>query len=247
MKKTKILMLALVIASILCLTTFAQEVKKYDFENETPGAEARGFSSIIGTWHIDKDSSNLVYAVDGRRWEQGIMSSGVADKAKALYGERYAEFLDNLEAYKYFPLSICNQYQSFKGGKITVSFKTISGRIDEAAGIAFDIRQNGDYLVVRANPVENNMVMFQMEKGKRSTVQWIRGIPTSSNQWHALRVIINGKKVEGYLDGKKYIDYTSKEEIDGKIGLWSKSDSYVFFDNFAVEPTNSQPSKTKTK
>lgn len=36
-------------------------------------------------------------------------------------------------------------------------------------------------------------------------------------------------------DGKKYIDYTFKEEIAGRIGLWSKADSYAFFDNYIVE------------
>ena len=30
-------------------------------------------------------------------------------------------------------------------------------------------------------------------------------------------------------------DYAWKEDIGGKVGLWSKADSYVFFDNFMVE------------
>jgi hypothetical protein len=30
----------------------------------------------------------------------------VADKARAIYGERYAEFLDNVQAYAYFPYAV---------------------------------------------------------------------------------------------------------------------------------------------
>jgi hypothetical protein len=240
------MILAFAIASMVALTTFAQEEKKVDFENETRGAEAKSFSSVIGTWHIDKDSSNLVYAVDGRKW-QNRMSSGVADKAKALYGQRYGEFLDNIAAYKYYPLSICNGFDTFKSGVLSVSFKGISGRIDQSAGVAFNIKQNGDYLVVRANCLENNLVLWKLEKGVRTAVQWIRNIPTPSYVWHTLKVIISGNKIEGYLDGKKYIEYSWIENIDGKIGLWSKSDSYVFFDNFLVQPTNNPPQKTKTK
>lgn len=227
----------LIIVAVLaiCGAVWAKNVDRIDFENETLGASSKYFSAFVGKWHIDKDGNNLVYAVDGRKWERGLMAEGIAQKAKALYGERYAEFLDNLEAYKYFPLSIYRGCENFGGGSIEVAFKTVSGRIDQAAGIAFNIKPNGDYLVVRANPLEQNVVLFKMEKGHRSSVQWIRGVPHKSRQWHVLKVVIEGRHVQGYLNNRKYIDYTHKENIQGKIGLWSKSDSYVFFDDFVVE------------
>ncbi len=206
----------------------------FSFSKDTMGAEAKGFSSFVGNWHIDKDGSNQVYAVDGRKWEKGLVSEGIVSKAKGLYGERYAEFLDNLEAYKYFPLTICKDIDVYTGGTMTVKFKGISGRIDQAAGIAFNIKQNGDYLVVRANPLENNLVLFKMEKGKRSSVQWIRNAKAPSRKWHTLKVNIKGKKIKGFLNNKLYINYKWKEKISGKIGLWSKADSYVFFDDFSI-------------
>ena len=164
------------------------------------------------------------------------MSAGIADKAKALYGQRYAEFLDSLAAYKYFPLSIYQGIKNFSAGTISVNFKAISGRIDQAAGIAFNIKPNGDYLVIRANPAENNIVAFKMERGYRSVVQWIRDVPIKSRKWYALKVIIAGDTVEGYLNDKRYISFKVKGKISGRIGLWSKSDSYVFFDNFDAQP-----------
>ncbi|MCP4154785.1 MAG: hypothetical protein GY757_44095 [bacterium] len=177
----------------------------------------------------------MVYAVDGRKWEKGLLAKGIVDKAKGLYGKRYAEFLDNLEAYKYFPLAICKEIGTFREGCITLKFKGISGRIDQAAGIAFNIKQNGDYLVVRANPLENNLVLFKMERGKRSSVQWIRNAKALTRTWHELKVIIEGKQIKGYLNGKLYVNYTWREEITGKIGLWSKADSYVFFDDVSIK------------
>ncbi len=206
-----------------------------DFEKETPGASSKHFSSFVGKWHIDYDNKNIVYAVDGRRWERGLLSEGIISKAKALYGKRYAEFLDNLEAYRYFPLTIFKEINIFTSGIIKVRFKAISGRIDQAAGIAFNIKKNGDYLVVRANPLENNLVLFKMERGKRSPVQWVRNVKTASRVWHELKVVIRGRNIKGYLNGKLYIGYNWKEKISGKIGLWSKADSYVFFDNFEVK------------
>jgi hypothetical protein len=225
-----------IFALILAIAEFAAAVASaYDFEKETYGADSRSFSSFTGNWHIDREGTNLVYAVDGRKWEKELAGTSVADKAKGLYGERYAEFLDNLEAYKYFPLTIYKDVAEFRNGAMTISFKTESGRIDQAAGIAFNIKQNGDYLVVRANALENNLVLFKMERGKRSSVQWIRNVPTPAKTWHTLKVVIDGKKIEGYLNDKKYVDDVWTEEISGKIGLWSKADSYVLFDKFLVD------------
>jgi len=188
----------LLLIIILSVSFLYAESKKivYNFNKGAIGGEANGFSSFVGKWHIDIDGKNLVYAVDGRKWERGLVSEGIVSKAKGLYGERYAEFLDNLEAYKYFPLSICKDVKIFTGGTLSVRFKGISGRIDQAAGIAFNIKQNGDYLVVRANPLENNIVLFSMRNGRRRAVRWIRGVKTLSRRWYTLKVVIKGKKAE---------------------------------------------------
>ena len=229
----KALVLALLVLTVS--QALAGTVKKIDFGNATPGTEARELSSLVGNWHIDREGDRGVYAVDGRMWEQGLLAPGVKEKAKALYGDKSAEFLGGLEAYRYFPLAVCKDIRSFQNGTIEVSFKSISGRIDQAAGIAFNIKPNGDYLVLRANAVENNMVLFSMEQGRRSSVQWVRNVPVPSNQWQTLKVAINGKTIEGYLNNKKVLTFSWNENINGKIGLWSKADSYVFFDNLTVE------------
>ena len=234
-------LLTIALSLIITITLYAEDKKEEttaaaDFTGETPGAEAKDFSAFVGKWHIDKDEENIVYAVDGRKWERGLMADGIAEKAKALYGKRYAEFLDNLQAYKYFPLSIYKKVNDLKNGTISVDFKAVSGRIDQGAGIAFNIKKNGDYLVIRANPLEQNMVLFKMEKGKRSSVQWRKDVPHKSQKWHTLKIVIDGNKVEGFLNGKMYITYEAPENFEGKIGLWSKSDSYVLFDNFKAVP-----------
>jgi len=237
MKRTGTLLLFVFLFFFLASgVVLAGKISRVNFDNEVAGAPSKFFSSFVGTWYILKDGKDIVYAVDGRKWARGTMSAGIADKAKALYGQRYAEFLDSLAAYRYFPLTIYQGIKDVNSGTISVSFKAIDGRIDQAAGIAFNIKQNGDYLVIRANPLENNMVAFKMERGHRSVVQWIRNIPIKSKKWYTLKVVIDGEKAEGYLNNKRYISFKYKKKIDGKLGLWSKSDSHVFFDNFFVQP-----------
>jgi hypothetical protein len=222
----------------LLLTSVSAAPIKVDLANETVGAEPKSFVSIVGVWRIESEGGTKVLAVDGRQWKEGQSAAGIADKARALYGERYAEFLDRVQAYAYFPYTVAKDVQDFTNGEIAVRFEGISGRIDQGAGLLFNLKPNGDYLTVRANPLENNLVLWKFEKGKRSSVKWIRNTPTPSRQWHDLKVRISGAKVEGYLDGKLYLEHTLPEPVSGRIGLWSKADSHVYFNDFTVTPAD---------
>jgi hypothetical protein len=235
-----LLNIALCMSAFLSIASpaFAQQQVKVDFSNETVGAEPKAFLSVVGNWRVEQEGAKKVLAVDGRQWKEGQSSAGVADKARALYGDRYAEFLDRVQAYAYFPYAVAKDIQNFRNGELAVRFEGISGRIDQGAGILFNLKPNGDYLTIRANPLENNLVLWKFEKGKRSSVKWIRNTPTPTRQWHDLKVRIVGPKVEGYLDGKLYLEHALAEPVDGRVGLWSKADSYVFFDGFTASPSN---------
>jgi hypothetical protein len=181
------------------------------------------------------EQGNKVLQVDGSKWEEGQSSANLAEKARALYGERYAEFLDTVKAYSYFPLAVCKGVEDFREGEITVRFKPLAGRIDQAAGIVFNLKPNGDYLVVRANALENNLVLFKYVHGKRSSVKWIRNTPTASGRWQELKVVVKGRHVQGLLDGKLLLEDDWVEPISGRVGVWSKADSVAFFDDFTVK------------
>src|SRR5216683_3891860 len=216
----------------------AQQNVKADLSNETVGAEPKSFLSVVGVWRIESEGGKNVLAVDGRQWKEGQSSAGVADKARALYGDRYAEFLDRVQAYAYFPYAVAKDVEDFRNGEIAVRFEGLSGRIDQGAGILFNLKPNGDYLALRANCLENNLVLWKFEKGRRSSVAWIRNAPAASKQWHDLKVRVSGTKVEGYLDGKLYLEHTLPEAVSGRVGLWSKADSYMHFSDYTVTPPN---------
>jgi len=222
----------------LAVPVLAAEPTTIDFSNETVGAEPKSLLPVVGFWRIENDSGKKVLAVDGRQWKEGQSSAGIADKARALYGERYAEFLDRVQVYAYFPYVVAPKVENFTDGEITVHFEGLSGRIDQGAGILFNLKPNGDYLTIRANCLENNLVLWKFENGKRSSVKWVRNTPTATRQWHDLKVRISGTKVEGYLDGKLYLEHTLAEPVSGRIGLWSKADSHMYFSDYTVMTAN---------
>src|SRR5436190_15344076 len=160
-----LLNIALCMSAFLSIANpaFAQQQVKVDFSNETVGAEPKAFLSVVGIWRVEQEGAKKVLAVDGRQWKEGQSSAGVADKARALYGDRYAEFLDRVQAYAYFPYAVAKDVEDFRNGELGVRFEGISGRIDQGAGILFNLKTNGDYLAVRANPLENNLVLWKSE------------------------------------------------------------------------------------
>jgi hypothetical protein len=237
-KNTLTLAIAGAGVAALLLGAHAGPSLKIDFSDESVGAEPKSFLSVVGIWRIEAEGNNKVLAVDGRQWKEGQAAAGVADKARALYGDRYAEFLDRVQAYAYFPYTVAKDVADFRNGEISVRFEGISGRIDQGAGILFDLKPNGDYLTIRANPLENNLVLWKFEKGKRSSVKWIRNTPTATRQWHDLKVRIAGTKVEGYLNGKLQLEHVLPQPVSGRIGLWSKADSHVYFDDYTVTPAD---------
>jgi hypothetical protein len=227
-----------IVLAALAAPVLAAEPTTIDFSNETVGAEPKSLLPVVGFWRIENDSGKKVLAVDGRHWKEGQSPAGIADKARALYGERYAEFLDRVQAYAYFPYVVAPKVENFTDGEITVRFEGLSGRIDQGAGIVFNLKPNGDYLTIRANCLENNFVLWKFENGKRSSVKWVRNTPTATGQWHDLKVRISGSKVEGYLDGKLYLEHTLAQPVSGRIGLWSKADSHMYFSDYTVMTAN---------
>lgn len=217
--------------------TNATGITMIDLSKETVGAAPKAFVPIVGNWIIGQDGDKRVLVVDGRKWSKGQTASGIADRARSLYGERYAEFLDNVQAFAYFPYAVAVGIEDFCQGEIVVRFKGIDGRIDQAAGILFDLKPNGDYLALRANPLENNLVLWQFKRGKRSSVKWIKNTPTPSKQWQELKLVVRGTNVEGYINGKLYLTHTLPQEVSGRVGLWSKADSVVYFDDYKIDMT----------
>ena len=209
---------------------------RVDLSKERVGHESSKFLAVVGNWSIIEDNSGKrVLAVDGRSWLRGQPSGSLAEKARSIYGARNEEFIDNVKAWAYFPYAVAKDIDDFHDGEISVWFKIVAGQLDECAGILFNLKPNGDYLTVRFNGMEDNVVLWTFNKGVRKFVK--RGsenIPLQKNTWHNLKVSVNGTSLQAALDGKHLLDYTLAEPVSGKVGLWSKTDSVIYFNDFTV-------------
>jgi hypothetical protein len=211
--------------------------QKVDLTAEKAGAEPTRFLSVVGDWSITTDEGQKVLLVDGREWKKGQPAGGLADKARALYGSRHEEFIDNVKAFAYFPYAVATGFEDFHDGEISMRFKLIGGALDQCAGILFNLKPNGDYLAVRFNGKEDNLVLWTFDKGKRSFVKkGVKDVHIPFKEWHTMKIAVHGTQLEGYLDGEKLLDYTLAAPVAGKVGVWSKTDSISEFADYTVAP-----------
>jgi hypothetical protein len=231
------------IASVVCALSasffaLAQtKPVKIDVTAEKAGAEPTHFIPIVGNWIVTKDGTKSVLMVDGRQWKRGDPSGGLADKARAIYGAKHEDFIDNVKAFAYFPYAVAQGVDDFRNGEISMRFQLVDGALDTCAGILFNVKPNGDYLTVRFNGKEDNLVLWTFNKGTRKFVKkGSEDMPLNRKEWYAMKIAVQGTKLEGYLNGKKLLDYTLPEPVTGKVGVWSKTDSVSLFDDFTVVP-----------
>jgi len=229
------------IASVVCALSMAlvavagTKSIKIDVTKEKAGAEPTHFIPIVGNWIVSKDGDKSVLMVDGREWKRGNPAAGLADKARAIYGARHEDFIDNVKAFAYFPYAIAQGIDDFKDGEISMRFQIVEGNLDSCAGILFNVKPNGDYLTVRFNGKEDNLVLWTFNKGTRKFVKKAsEDMSLKRKEWYTMKIAVHGTQLEGSLNGKKILDYTLPEPVTGKVGVWSKTDSVSLFDDFTV-------------
>ena len=115
---------------------------------------------------------------------------------------------------------------------VTVRFKPVSGREDASGGVLFRFT-DGKYYVVRANALEDNLRLYYYDRGRRQLAS--AGVKAPAlGQWHTLRVVAVGDRIQAWLDGTVYLNHRDARFRSGRVGLWTKADSITAFDDLVV-------------
>jgi hypothetical protein len=132
---------------------------------------------------------------------------------------------------------------AIKDGVVEVRFKAISGVEDRAGGIVWRARDANNYYVVRANALEDNVVLYKTVNGQRSALDIVGrkggygvNVPVPAAQWHTLRVDVAGSRFRVVFNGKPLFEVEDATfAAPGTIGLWTKADSVTVFDAVTYE------------
>jgi len=120
----------------------------------------------------------------------------------------------------------------FSDVDVSVKFKPIAGREDASGGIVFRFAE-GKYYLIRANALEDNFRFYYYERDRRMLSSASVRAP-ALKQWHTVRAVATGERIQGWLDGALLLDYRDARFRAGRVGLWTKADSITAFDEFTV-------------
>lgn len=194
----------------------------YKFDEDEIGAVPAGFTEELtgGGGHV----AWRVQEVDDAPSGGNVVTQLSDDKTNARYPH------------------LVRDYFSAKDVDLSVKFKTISGEVDASGGFVFRYKDKDNYYVVRANSLEDNVVAYKTEKGKRSNIG-VKGrgdaygveIEVPHQTWNTLRVIARESLFEIFLNGRKVFEVEDSTFTEpGKIGLWTKADAVTHFDDLSV-------------
>jgi hypothetical protein len=132
-----------------------------------------------------------------------------------------------------FPVAVADA-PPFGDVSVAVRCKPIGGRVDRACGIVWRYRNANSYYLTRANALEDNVCFYYVQNGRRTEVKRVK-VKVASDVWHALRADMRGDHVEIFFNGRKIIDMRDPRFTSaGKVGVWTKADSYTLFDDLTA-------------
>jgi plastocyanin len=177
----------------------------WNFDNDPPGSLPSGAEAFSGSWTVRPET-------DAPSKPNALCQVGNAEfPALALSGTVYGDVT------------------------MTVRFKPISGRTDQAAGIIFRVQDKDNYYILRANALEANVNLYKYAGGRRSGIK-DGSAKVAAGEWQELRLEIVGDRIKGYLDQQLVVEAADGTYKAGRVGLWTKADSVTCFDDVRVTP-----------
>jgi hypothetical protein len=191
----------------------ADKEVKLDFEGDSVGKPPAGLASFA--------------TGDGPEGKWVVQEMAGAPSGKHVVVQTSASDIDGR-----FPVLVLDK-GVFGDVDVSVRGKAISGKIDQGIGLVFRFRDPKSYYICRANALEDNFRLYKMVNGRRLQFAGAT-VKVTSGQWHTLRAVAIGDHIVCYYDGKALIDAHDKTYDKGKVGIWTKADSIIAFDDLTA-------------
>jgi hypothetical protein len=173
-----------------------------------------------------------------KEFEPALTGSGkpgqwevVADP-QASGGKALAQLSGDPTSYR-FPLAIYKPTLP-SDVEVTVSFKAISGEVDQAGGLAVRLVDAQNYYIARANALEGNVRFYRVVGGERQQIASAQRRVTA-NEWHDLTIRAKGDQFTVVFNGEELFTETDQTFTgSGKVALWTKADSITRFNRIVI-------------
>jgi hypothetical protein len=134
-----------------------------------------------------------------------------------------------------FPLAVVSN-RTYTDVTISVRARPVSGEVDQGFGVVWRYKDADNYYITRCNADEDNCTIYHTVAGSRRAFQ-NKPIKVAKNSWHTLKMDATGNHFVVWFDGTKVLDATDDTfKGPGRVGLWTKADSVIQFDDLTITP-----------
>lgn len=190
------------------------------------------FYTPTGDWARVEEDGHVRCLQDGSPSGEGF-SCSLKNFMGKMVGSRYQEFLDSIHAYHYFPIAILKD--SHVGDAwVQTRLTPEAGCLDNTGGLLFGLKAMSTFFMLGLDALEGSVSLFEFKEGKRlrhaSAEEDVR--PGES---YLLAVRVSGTRIEGLLNGKSVLQFDAESPVEGYVGLWTKADSKIYFDELSLQ------------
>ncbi|MCM4163622.1 MULTISPECIES: hypothetical protein [unclassified Arenibacter] len=245
--KTKTHILILVITSVFTVMACKDSKAKHsDAQIEEISARTQFPDTVDPAEKTTFDFENYTAGELPSEWSEYHTGSGdtewkiVDDNGNKVLAQLYSDNPNN-----HFNVVVNNNITA-KDMVLTARFKGITGNHDQGGGFVWRFTDKNNYYIVRANPLEDNMVLYKVENGKRTDLPLVgkgrtygTDVSPLGNSWHTMKLVVKEDLFTVYLDDKKLFTVQDTTFVStGKVGFWTKADAVTYFDDFEIEKFN---------
>ncbi len=202
-----------VVGAVSALVIAAEPVKR-DFESDAIGSPPPGF-----------DFGRTGGGGEGK-WVVRVEQGGTANHVLV---QESADPTD----YR-FPVAVLKD-GAYRDVVLSVRARPLSGEVDQGFGLVWRYQDTNNYYITRCNADEDNCTIYHTVDGRRRAFL-NQSVKVAKKTWHTLKLEATGNHFVVTYDGNKVLDAKDDTfKAAGKVGLWTKADSVIEFDDFVVE------------
>ena len=238
--------LNLILVSIIVLVSCNQTTTSNSNTQEKNTIEVKEIASVSATITKDTTFNFNSYELDliPSGWSQYFTGKGNGTEWKILDdgGNKVLAQLSEEDIRGHFNEIVFDGI-NLKNVELIVRLKGVKGKRDQGGGFVWRFIDADNHYIVRANPLEDNVVLYKMEKGVRTDLPLIgKGktygvdVEPLGDDWNTLKLTVKDDLFTVYLNDKEIFQVSDKTFPDaGKIGLWTKADAVTYFDDFQIK------------
>ncbi len=233
--------LSIITIGIFLLFSYIQtDVFDIIIRNEKPSKEVNSDLSKDKTFTFENYESGKIPS----GWSQYFTGKGKSTDWKIMddHGNKVLAQLSSNQPNYHFN-EIVYDGLKVKNVLLNVRLKGVNGEEDQGGGFVWRFTDANNYYVVRANPLEDNVVLYKVENGKRTDLPLIgKGktygvkVPKLGSGWNSLGLKVIDDVFTVYLNDKQIFQVKDQTFTgEGKVGLWTKADAVSYFDDFQIK------------